>query len=134
MVFFQDPTGRYSCIITRGLVTVFYGPLPCCLAMKRESRLQCVLAGYARVLVTSSVESQQGSPGYMPYNAAKWSLMALQEEWVNTHTVNAQTNIEIVTLLPGTVNTSLGYTGIFGGSHGFSPSSIEFFITLCGCF
>lgn len=86
------------------------------------------------MLVTSSVESQQGSPGYMPYNAAKWSLMALQEEWVNTHTVNAQTNIEIVTLLPGTVNTSLGYTGIFGGSHGFSPSSIEFFITLCGCF
>ncbi|CAK0785918.1 hypothetical protein CVIRNUC_009131 [Coccomyxa viridis] len=70
--------------------------------------------GYARVLVTSSVESQQGSPGYMPYNAAKWSLMAFQEEWVNTHTVNAQTNIHIVTILPGTVNTSLGYTGIFG--------------------
>ncbi len=72
------------------------------------------------MLVTSSVESQQGSPGYMPYNAAKWSLMAFQEEWVNTHTVNAQTNIKIVTLLPGTVNTSLGYTGIFGGSHGFN--------------
>ena len=53
-----------------------------------------VPAGYARVLVTSSVESQQGSPGYMPYNAAKWSLMAFQEEWVNTHTVNAQTNIQ----------------------------------------
>jgi len=71
-------------------------------------------AGYARVLVTSSVESQQGSPGYMPYNAAKWSLMAFQEEWVNTHTVNSQSNIQIVTILPGTVNTSLGYTGIFG--------------------
>ena len=50
----------------------------------------------------------------MPYNAAKWSLMAFQEEWVNTHAVNAQSNIQIVTILPGTVNTSLGYTGIFG--------------------
>ena len=69
------------------------------------------------MLVTSSVESQQGSPGYMPYNAAKWSLMAFQEEWVNTHTLNAQTNIQIVTILPGTVNTSLGYTGIFGRTH-----------------
>ena len=81
-----------------------------------------VPAGYARVLVTSSVESQQGSPGYMPYNAAKWSLMAFQEEWVNTHTVNAQTNIQIVTILPGTVNTSLGYTGIFGRTLYCSPA------------
>ena len=81
-----------------------------------------VPAGYARVLVTSSVESQQGSPGYMPYNAAKWSLMAFQEEWVNTHTVNAQTNIQIVTILPGTVNTSLGYTGIFGRTPYDSPA------------
>ena len=79
-------------------------------------------AGYARVLVTSSVESQQGSPGYMPYNAAKWSLMAFQEEWVNSHTVNAQTNVQIVTILPGTVNTSLGYTGIFGRTPSCSPA------------
>ena len=129
VLFFQDSTGRYICIIMCGLVTVFYGPLPYCLAMKREHGLQCVLAGYARVLVTSSVESQQGSPGYMPYNAAKWSLMAFQEEWVNTHTVNAQTNVEIVTLLPGTVNTSLGYTGIFGGSHGLVSSCIEVLLT-----
>ena len=71
-------------------------------------------AGYARVLMTTSVESQQGSPGYMPYNAAKWSLMAFQEEWVNTHVTDAQTNIQIVSIMPGTVNTSLGYTGIFG--------------------
>lgn len=80
-------------------------------------------AGYARVLVTSSVESQQGSPGYMPYNAAKWSLMAFQEEWVNTHAVNSQSNIQVVTILPGTVNTSLGYTGIFG-EHSSCPFSI----------
>ena len=66
------------------------------------------------MLVTSSVESQQGSPGYMPYNAAKWSLMAFQEEWVNTHVTNSQTNIKIVTILPGTVNTSLAYSGIYG--------------------
>ncbi len=64
--------------------------------------------------MTTSVESQQGSPGYMPYNAAKWSLMAFQEEWVNTHATDATTNIQIVSILPGTVNTSLGYTGIFG--------------------
>ena len=69
------------------------------------------------MLMTTSVESQQGSPGYMPYNAAKWSLMAFQEEWVNTHVTNAQTNIQIVSIMPGTVNTSLGYTGIFGARN-----------------
>lgn len=72
------------------------------------------------MLMTTSVESQQGSPGYMPYNAAKWSLMALQEEWVNTHVTNSQTNVQIVSIMPGTVNTSLGYTGIFG-EHMVSP-------------
>ena len=80
-------------------------------------------AGYARVLMTTSVESQQGSPGYMPYNAAKWSLMAFQEEWVNTHATDAQTNIQIVSIMPGTVNTSLGYTGIFGKHTSPPPCS-----------
>ena len=50
----------------------------------------------------------------MPYNAAKWSLMAFQEEWVNAHATVSQSNIQIVSILPGTVNTSLGYTAIFG--------------------
>ncbi|KAK9919097.1 hypothetical protein WJX75_009391 [Coccomyxa subellipsoidea] len=72
--------------------------------------------GYARILATTSVESQEAPPGYLPYNAAKWSLMALQENWVSTHsgTNNITTNIEFITILPGTVNTSLGYTAIYG--------------------
>lgn len=37
-----------------------------------------VWSGYARILATTSVESQEVPPGYLPYNAAKWSLMALQ--------------------------------------------------------
>ncbi|CAL8471634.1 g11176 [Coccomyxa elongata] len=72
--------------------------------------------GYARILATTSVESQEAPPGYLPYNAAKWPLMALQENWVSTHsgTNNVTTNIEFITILPGTVNTSLGYTAIYG--------------------
>lgn len=42
-------------------------------------------AGYARVLQTSSVESQQSSPGYLPYAVSKWALMAMQEQWYSTH-------------------------------------------------
>ncbi len=37
-----------------------------------------LISGYARILATTSVESQEAPPGYLPYNAAKWSLMALQ--------------------------------------------------------
>lgn len=60
------------------------------------------------------MESQFGSPGYLPYSVSKWALMALQEEWVARHSTTATTNIDIVTILPGTVNSSLGYTGVFG--------------------
>ncbi len=42
-------------------------------------------AGYARILQTSSVESQQSSPGYLPYAVSKWALMAMQEQWYSTH-------------------------------------------------
>lgn len=48
------------------------------------------------------------------------------QEWVNTHTVNAQTNIEIVTILPGTINTSLAYTGIYGGNPNSAFSKLWF--------
>lgn len=41
--------------------------------------------------------------------------MALQEEWYATHsTTGATTNIDFVAILPGTVNTSLGYHAIYG--------------------
>ena len=42
-------------------------------------------AGYARILQTSSVESQQSSPGHLPYAVSKWALMAMQEQWYSTH-------------------------------------------------
>lgn len=35
-------------------------------------------AGYARILATSSVQSLQALPGFLPYTISKWSLMALQ--------------------------------------------------------
>jgi NAD(P)-dependent dehydrogenase (short-subunit alcohol dehydrogenase family) len=44
-----------------------------------------LVAGYARILQTSSVESQQSSPGYLPYAVSKWALMAMQEQWYSTH-------------------------------------------------
>lgn len=72
-------------------------------------------AGYARILVTTSVESQIAAPGYLPYTASKWALMALQEEWYSSHvSTNHSTNIDFVTILPGTVNTSLGYHISYG--------------------
>ena len=37
------------------------------------------------MLQTSSVESQQSSPGYLPYAVSKWALMAMQEQWYSTH-------------------------------------------------
>ena len=74
-----------------------------------------VVAGYGRILVTTSVESQFAAPNYLPYTASKWALMALQEEWYATHsTTGATTNIDFVAILPGTVNTSLGYHTIYG--------------------
>lgn len=74
-----------------------------------------VLAGYARILVTTSVESQIAAPGYLPYTASKWALMALQEEWYSSHVSTGHpTNIDFVTILPGTVNTSLGYSVSYG--------------------
>ncbi|CAL8465628.1 g5164 [Coccomyxa elongata] len=72
--------------------------------------------GYARILATSSLQSQEASSRYMPYNAAKWSLMALQENWMSTYSGSddVTTNIKFITILPGGVNTSLGYTAIYG--------------------
>ena len=37
------------------------------------------------MLQTSSVESQQSSPGYLPYAVSKWAMMAMQEQWYSTH-------------------------------------------------
>ena len=68
--------------------------------------------------MTTSVESQIAAPGYLPYTASKWALMALQEEWYSSHeSTGHPTNIDFVSILPGTVNTSLGYTVSYGGHH-----------------
>jgi len=50
-----------------------------------EDHWRVLAAGYARILQTSSVESQQSSPGYLPYAVSKWALMAMQEQWYSTH-------------------------------------------------
>ncbi|KAL3154538.1 hypothetical protein ABBQ32_013996 [Trebouxia sp. C0010 RCD-2024] len=72
-------------------------------------------SGYARILLTTSVESQIAAPGYLPYTASKWALMALQEEWYSSHeSTGHPTNIDFLTILPGTVNTSLGYSVSYG--------------------
>ena len=74
-----------------------------------------MIVGYGRILVTMPVESQWAAPNYLPYTASKWALMALQEEWYATHsTTGAITNIDFVAILPGTVNSSLGYLAIYG--------------------
>ena len=89
-------------------------PTPTCVVFSC-SFLYLVFAGYGRILMTTSVESQFAAPNYLPYSASKWSLMALQEEWYSTHTDTASTtNLDFVTILPGTVNTSLGYHAVYG--------------------
>jgi NAD(P)-dependent dehydrogenase (short-subunit alcohol dehydrogenase family) len=74
------------------------------------------LSGYARILITSCVESLYGSPGYLPYTASKWAIRALQETWVASSNAPgvAPSNIDLITIMPGTVNTSLGYNAIYG--------------------
>lgn len=68
--------------------------------------------------MTTSVESQIAAPGYLPYTASKWALMALQEEWYSSHeSTGHPTNIDFVSILPGTVNTSLGYSASYGVHH-----------------
>ena len=42
--------------------------------------------------------------------------MAMQEEFYSTHAASGQpSNIDIVSLLPGTITTSLGYSATYGG-------------------
>ncbi|KAL0048017.1 hypothetical protein WJX82_005770 [Trebouxia sp. C0006] len=72
-------------------------------------------SGYGRILLVTSIQSQVASPNYLPYTASKWALMAMQEEFYSTHAASGQTsNIDIVSLLPGTITTSLGYSATYG--------------------
>lgn len=71
--------------------------------------------GYGRILVVSSIQSQVASPNYLPYTASKWSLMAMQEEFYSTRAASGQTsNLDFVTIMPGTITTSLGYSATYG--------------------
>lgn len=82
--------------------------------------------------MTSSVESQYAAPGYLPYSASKWALMALQEEWYSSHeSTGHQTNIDFVSILPGTVNTSLGYTASYGMHHEVPAAAMHTWEPFC---
>ncbi|GAQ89322.1 hypothetical protein KFL_005110040 [Klebsormidium nitens] len=92
--------------------TNFWGPVR---VLQAALRLMPT-TGYARILLTSSIASLYGSPGSLPYTVSKWGLRALQETWDSTGAAPGSTpsNIDVIAIMPGTINTSLGYNAIYG--------------------
>eukprot|EP00897_Mesotaenium_endlicherianum_P010183 jgi/Mesen1/9193/ME000591S08512 len=70
-------------------------------------------SGYARVLVTSSVQSQMTLPFYTIYSATKRALQALQEGFLLEHAKS--THLQLITLMPHQTATCIGYKAIWGG-------------------
>ncbi|PSC74519.1 Myb-related B isoform A [Micractinium conductrix] len=78
--------------------------------------------GYARVILTSSVDSWVAPSGSIAYSASKRSINALAEEWMAENYPSQRANVKVTALHPGNTQTDVYRHVIMPKCPGYSPT------------